>query len=313
MRILFLGAGATGGYFGGRLAKAGADVTFLVRPKRREQLARDGIRIRSAAGDITTPVAAITQEEIKAPFGAIIVTAKAYDLAAAIETIRPAVGPRSLILPLLNGLKHLDDLDQAFGRPRVLGGTCHISAVLEEDGTIRHLGPFASLTLGPRLPEQRAGSARLHDDLVRGGFDVRHSDDIIGAMWEKWVLLATLAGSTCLMRASIGEIVRTHSGRQFILDMLDECCAVAAASGHPPRPAAMSVVRPTLTDPQSDISASMLRDIERGGRIEADQIIGDLIARGRQHGVSTPLLDVANIHLEAYQIRMAAGASASDR
>jgi 2-dehydropantoate 2-reductase len=307
MRILILGAGATGGYFGGLLVKAGVDVTFLVRPKRREQLVRDGLKIESPQGNIATPVNAITRDELAAPFDVVILSSKAYGLAGAIETIRPAVGESTLVLPLLNGLRHLDDLDAAFGPSRVLGGTCHISVVLGEDGTIRHLSPFASLTQGPRTDKQKGGSARLHKELVRGGFEARHSDDIIGAMWEKWVLLATLAGSTCLMRSSIGEIVRADTGSQFISNMLDECCAVAKVSGHPPHAAAEAGARTTLTDPQSNISASMLRDIQRGGEIEADHIVGDLIRRGAEHGVPTPLLQIAYIHLQAYQNRIRAG------
>jgi 2-dehydropantoate 2-reductase len=284
MRILILGAGATGGYFGGLLAKAGVDVTFLVRPKRREQLARDGLKIESPLGNFSTPVAAITQDELRGPFDVVILSAKAYGLAASIEAIRPAVGEATLVLPVLNGMKHLDDLDAAFGRKRVLGGTCHISVVLEDDGRIRHMSPFASLTQGARVPDQQESAARLHKELSRGGFEARHSDDVIGAMWEKWVLLATLAGSTCLMRASIA--------------------AVATASDHPPRSVALSIVRPTLTDPESQISASMLRDIQRGGQIEAEHIVGDLIRRGREHSVPTPLLEIAYVHLQAYQNRM---------
>ncbi len=114
MRILILGAGATGGYFGGRLAKAGVDVTFLVRPRRREQLIRDGLKIESPTGDVATPVTAVTRDEIAGAFDVIILSAKAYDLTTAIEAIRPAVGEATLVLPLLNGLRHLDDLDAVF-------------------------------------------------------------------------------------------------------------------------------------------------------------------------------------------------------
>lgn len=305
MRILILGAGATGGYFGSLLANAGADVTFLVRPNRREQIARDGVRIESREGNVATAVKAITQDEITAPFDAVILSSKAYDLAGAIETVRPAVGEKTLIVPLLNGMRHLDDLDIAFGKSRVLGGTCHISVVLEPDGRIRHLSPFASLTIGPRLSAQEEDAKRLHGELARGGFDARYSDNVIGAMWEKWILLATLAGSTCLMRASIGEIVHV-GGKQFISSMLDECCAVAKASGYPPRPAAESGARATLTDPKSNISASMRRDIERGNRIEADHIVGDLIRRGHELGAQTPMLELAYIHLQAYQNQLQA-------
>ena len=311
MRILILGAGATGGYFGGRLAQSGVDVTFLVRSKRHQQLARDGLRIESPVGDLTARINATTSDELTSVYDAVVLSSKAYDLAAAIEAVRPAVGKETVVLPLLNGMKHLDDLDLAFGAARVLGGTCHISVVIEDDGRVRHLGNFASLTQGPRSPEQKERSSRLDRELVRGGFEVRHSDDVIGAMWEKWVLLATLAGSTCLMRASIGEIVRTGAGAQLISNMLDECCAVAVASGYPPRSVALSIVRPTLTDPASNISASMLRDIQRGGRIEADHIIGDLIRRGHERAIPTPLLDIACMHLEAYQNRLKGVGAAS--
>lgn len=308
MRILILGAGATGGYFGALLAKAGNDVTFLVRPNRRDQLKRDGLSIKSHLGDVTTPVAAITRDEISNTFDAVILSSKAYGLAEAITTIRPAVGATTLILPLLNGMRHLDDLDHAFGAEHVLGGTCHISVVLDAGGTIRHLSPFASMTQGPRTAAQRQGSERLQKELEHGGFDARYSENIIGTMWEKWFFLTTLAAATCLMRASVGEIVRTNEGARIILNILAECSAVAAACGHPPSGAAQESARATLTDRQSNISASMLRDIQRGGEIELDHIVGDLIRRGQERGVPTPLLDVAYVHLQAYQNRFRAAA-----
>ncbi len=306
MRFLFLGAGATGGFFGGKLAATGADVTFLVRPKRKADLERDGLRIANAHDADTIPVRALVQDEVSEPYDVVVLSAKAYDLADAIETIRPAVGANSLVLPLLNGMRHLDRLDGAFGRARVLGGTCHISVALEADGTIRHLSPFASMTQGPRVDTQRIQSAAIHGELTRGRFDARHAENVIAAMWEKWVLLATLAGTTCLMRASIGEIVATSAGAAFISAMLDECEAVAAATGYPTRPEALAATRGVLTNPASDIAASMLRDIQAGRRVEADHIVGDLVQRGETLGVAMPLLKLAYAHLEAYQNRFAA-------
>ncbi|WP_045835102.1 2-dehydropantoate 2-reductase [Hyphomicrobium sp. 99] len=302
MRILFLGAGATGGYFGGRLAKAGGDVTFLVRPKRRDQLIRDGIKIESPVGNLTTPVKAITREEISAPYDAVILSSKAYDLSDAIETIRPAVGENTLVLPLLNGLKHLEALDDAFGAPRVLGGMCQISVTLTDDGTIQHFGPFAAVTLGPRLAEQKTASAKLHDVLAKG-FDARYSDDVIAAMWGKWFFIAALASSTCLMRATVGEINRTENGREFLANIVSECVAIATANGYPPEQAMLEFTKSLMSDSNSKISASMLRDIERGGRIEAEQIVGDIVRRGRAQNVATPLLETALIHLQAYENR----------
>ncbi len=305
MKLLFLGAGATGGYFGGRLAKAGADVTFLVRPKRREQLARDGIKIESPNGNVETPVKAITRDEIDAPYDAIVVSVKAYDLDNAIDSIRPAVGETSLVLPILNGMKHLDALDAAFGAPRVLGGLSHISVTLTDDGTIREFGNISTLTMGPRFAEQKASAAKLHEALARG-IEVIFPDNIVAAIWEKWFFIAALASSTCLMRASVGEIVRAEGGSQFMAKLLDECIAVATANGFPPNPKTTDFARTFVADPASTITASMLRDIQRGGRIEADQIVGDIIRRGRVHGIATPLLDTAFVHLEAYQNVLAA-------
>lgn len=300
MKLLFLGAGATGGYFGGYLAKAGVDVTFLVRPKRREQLARDGLKIESADGRLDIPVKAITRDEIDVPYAAIILSAKAYDLDSAIDAIRPAVGDKTLILPLLNGMKHLDTLDAAFSAPRVLGGLCHISVTLTEDGIIRQFGQLATLTMGARSAEQKAAATALYETLAHG-IEARHADDIIFAMWEKWYFLAAFAASTCLMRADVGDIVRAGHGSEFMLNVLNECTAIAGANGYPPQPETMEFSRTFLTDPASTLSASMLRDIQRGGQIEADRIVGDMIRRGREHGVATPLLDLAFLHLQAYE------------
>ncbi len=305
MRILILGAGATGGYFGGRLAKAGCDVTFLVRPARAAKLARDGLIVESPKGDVHVPVKAIVREQIAGPFDAIILSCKSYDLDAAIEAIRPAAGANTLVLPFLNGMAHIDVLDAAFGQACVLGGTCHISVTLTDTGTIRHLNSFDVLTLGARTPSQSERCEALYIELARGAFETRHSRDIILAMWEKWVLLATLAGMTCLMRANIGEIVATGNGAAQISTMLKECCEIAAATGNTPSDLAVETARTVLTDPESKIAASMLRDLQRGARVEASHIIGDLLSRGGAAGVPAPHLAAAYTHLEAYQNRLA--------
>lgn len=306
MRLLILGAGATGGYYGGHLAKAGANVTFLVRPARAETLRRDGLRIESRKGDVETPVVVITRDAITEPYDAVVLSCKAYDLDAAIDAIKPAIGPKTLILPLLNGMKHIDALDAAFGAERVIGGTCHISVTLTSDGIVRHFSPFDALTLGPRSTEQIERCQTLHQTLATGAFETRYSANIIGAMWEKWVLLATLAGMTCLMRGNIGEIVATKGGAQQINQFLDECCATATAAGYTPREDAVAMTRSVLTDPSSTMSASMLRDLQQGARIEADHIIGDLLSRAVASGVPTPRLATAYQHLEVYQNRLRA-------
>ena len=303
MKLLSLGAGAIGGYYGGKLAAAGVDVTFLVRPRRAEQLARDGLVIETTAERSTVLVKTVSADRVRPEYDAVLLTAKAYDLASAIDAIRPAMAAEARVLPLLNGMKHLDELDAAFGREKVLGGTSHVSTTLADDGVIKIFTPFAVITQGPREASQKPFSEALHTELSRGAFEARVSDDIIGVMWEKWVFLATLAGATCLMRGNIAEIVAA-GGAAMTGAMFEECCAVAAASGRPISAAVASTSRGSLTNRDFRIAASMLRDIERGAPTEAAHIVGDLIARGAAHGVPTPNLALAYAHLQVYEARL---------
>ena len=151
MKILVLGAGAIGGYFGGRLVQAGGDVTFLVRERRARQLRANGLVVRSPHGDFTLPVRSVLQSQLEAPFDLVLLTCKAYDLEAAIEAIVPAVGASTCIVPLLNGVAHIERLIAAFGAARVAGGSCAIPATLTEQGEVVQLGTFHSIVFG-RLP-----------------------------------------------------------------------------------------------------------------------------------------------------------------
>jgi 2-dehydropantoate 2-reductase len=303
MRILVLGAGATGGYFGGRLIEAGCDVTFLVRPARAERLAETGLIVESPLGDISRPVNAITADMVARDYDVVLLSCKAYDLDDAIATIAPAMRPTTQVLPLLNGMSHLDRLDKAFGAARVLGGLCQIAAMLAPDGTVRHLNQTHVLAFGHRSEAQQAFCEELQASMLGARIDLRRSDSIIHDMWEKWVMLATLAACTCLMRATIGDIVAAPGGERFILATLDEAQAIADANGYAARPKVMEQVKTMLTERRSSFAASMLRDLEAGGRIEADQIIGDLLRRGDQQGIDTPMLRVAYSHLKAYEQR----------
>lgn len=312
MRILVVGAGATGGYFGGRLADAGRDVTFLVRPRRAEQLAESGLVIRSMHGEITlTSVATVLADRLASTYDLVFLSCKAYDLDSAIESFAPAVGEQTAILPVLNGMRHLDVLDARFGRERVLGGQCIIAATLEADGTIVHLNDAHSVTFGERgggLSDRVRAIAGL---FAGAGFDSRASEQIMQDMWEKWAVLATLAGSTCLMRAAIGDIVAAPQGRRIIENLFAECGAIAATNGHAPRPAFADKALATLTQPGSTLTASMLRDVEHAGRIEAEHVLGDLLARAAspQAARSEPsLLQIAFAHLKAYEARRARSA-----
>lgn len=309
MHILVVGAGATGGYFGGRLAAAGRDVTFLVRSRRAEQLATSGLVIKSPHGDATIPnPKTVLAEKIATPFDLIVLSCKAYDLDGAIASFAPAVGPNTIILPLLNGMRHLDVLDARFGKERVFGGQCVIAATLDDAGTIVHLNKLHGVTFGERDGKLSDRAHAVARDMIGAGFEARLSENIVQEMWEKWVFLATLAGSTCLMRAAIGDIMAAPSGKETIQSLYEECRAIADANEHAPRDAALAQSQTNLTASGSTLTASMLRDIEKGGAIEADHIVGDLIARRKGATPEFSVLALAYTHMKAYEARRGSGA-----
>ena len=308
MRVLVLGAGALGGYFGGRLVEAGtADVTFLVRPGRQAVLARDGLVIESPFSAWRGPVATLADEQVRPGWDVILLSCKAYDLDDAIAAIRPAVDDRTAILPVLNGLSHVDRLAEAFGAPRVLGGLAKIQATLAPDGTVRHLNDWRWITFG-----ECAGGL---SDRVRAieaafaparGVVAQAVPDIMARMWEKLVHLGTSAIGTVLMRAQVGEIVRA-GGSGFLHRILDRNAAIAAAHGFPMRDAFIAEFRALFADPASAYGTSMLRDIEAGGRTEADHILGFLLAAARHAGQPDDAHEAALLHARAYEERRAAG------
>ncbi|GAN77562.1 2-dehydropantoate 2-reductase [Acidisphaera rubrifaciens] len=304
MRILVVGAGALGGYYGGRLLAAGRDVTFLVRPRRAAELVRHGLVIRSPLGDadLGTPPHLLS-EAIDTPYDLIVLACKGYDLDGAIRSMLPAVGPQTAVLPLLNGMHHLDVLRAAFGPAAVLGGLCVIPATLGEGGAILHLAPPQTLVWG-----ELDGAATARADAIAAALsiptlDVRRSDAIVQEMWEKWMLLATLAAVTCLMQGTIGEIVAV-GGADLSRRALAECEAIAGACGHPPRPAVHDRMLAALTEPGSTAHASMLRDMRKGVAAEVEHVLADLLRR-RPDGIATPILDLALLRGRVYELQRA--------
>lgn len=305
MRWLIVGAGALGGYFGGRLLEAGADVTFLLRPRRLEQIRKSGLIIRSPQGDthFAKPTV-VTVETLSGPYDLILLGCKAYDLDSAMDAIAPAVDERTAILPLLNGLGHIDRLAARFGAAQVLGSVAMISAALDADGAIHHLNDAHTLIYGEldgaHSPRMQTLQAAFRDV----NFNARASDAILQEMWEKWAFIAATAGATCLMRATIGDIVQAGAA-DLSLGLLEECAAIAAANGHALRPFALEWMRPFVTNRDSTISASMLKDIERGARTEGQHILGELLARAKPDAPAPRLLRLACENLRAYAIRRA--------
>ncbi|MBE0626849.1 MAG: 2-dehydropantoate 2-reductase [Burkholderiales bacterium] len=312
MKVIILGAGAVGGYFGGRLVQAGADVTFLVRPKRAQQLAEAGIMIKSPMGDAQIPVRTVLQEAVRPDYDLAILSCKAYDLEAAIGAVGGAIGPKTMILPLLNGMAQLGRLEQAYGTPRVLGGSCYIASTLGADGVIHHLGKFQGIACGTRAGNH-AHAAGLLQGLAQAyakiSMECKVSENIEQDMWEKFVLLASLAAMTCLMRASVGEILATADGEALMREALDSCIAAASAAGHAPRAESLQRTEGMLFARGSAFTASMLRDLESGGRVEADHVVGDMLRRVRAAGADARLLAAAYCHLQAYEARRQRGAT----
>jgi 2-dehydropantoate 2-reductase len=300
-RVLIVGAGAVGGYFGGRLAQAGRDITFLVRDRRAQELRQRGLEIVSPNGDAKIEPNIATTAELKEPFDLVLLAVKQYALDAAIADIAPAIGERSAILPVLNGMRHVDRLRVAFGGARVLGGVCIVATTLDAEARIVQLREMQELSYGELggAPSERI---RTIDRTLQGaGFIARLSSSIELEMWEKWVFIAALGGITCLLRGTVGDVQHAQRGRDLTIAMLDECVAVATAAGYAPRPPAKDRAFDALTDANSNLASSMYRDLQKGHPLEADAIIGDMCVRGETAGLKLPLLSAAYAQLSIYE------------
>jgi 2-dehydropantoate 2-reductase len=305
MGILVVGAGAIGGYFGARLLAAGRDVTFLVRPRRAAELAKTGLVIKSRKGDLALPTPpTMAADAIEAPFDLVLVSCKAFDLPAAMDSFAPAVGPSTAILPLLNGMGHLDALAARFGKAAVMGGQCAISTVLDDEGRVLHLNDLHLLTFGELDGAHSVRAGAIAADFANAGFDGGLTDSILQEMWEKWVFIATAAGITCLMRAAVGDIVAAGAS-DLTLALFKEISTIAADQGFALRPATAERGRTMLTQAGSPFTASMLRDVEGDRPIEAGHMLGDLLKRGGGRPGGYPMLGIAYAHLKAYDARRA--------
>jgi 2-dehydropantoate 2-reductase len=303
MRILIVGAGGLGGYFGAYLLNAGRDVTFLVRPRRAQQLRLHGLQLEAPTGDLTLPAPkTVLAGEIAGAYDLVLLSCKAWDLESAMGDFAPAVGDETAILPLLNGIAHLDTLDARFGRERVLGGLTSISAVKEADGRIVHLNRLDLLQFGDRDAPDSPRIHRVADTLSVPGYSAELVPNIVHQMWQKWLSISAAAGITCLMRAAVGDIVAAGAAH-YVHQLLAETASIATAEGFGPTQDFLDTTLAKFTQAGSLFTASMLRDLESGGPIEAQQIVGDLLAHGRRRAVATPLLEVAHAHLRCYEER----------
>src|ERR1700722_8130540 len=303
MKILFIGAGAVGGYFGGRLAQANRDVTFLVHRKGAEAIKANGLQLVSPHGDVTLHPKTIVSDDINQPYDLILLGVKNYTLSAAVNDFAAAVGPDTMILPFLNGMSHIDLLIARFGKRAVLGGVCLVATEIDSAGRLVQLAGFQKLIYGeldgaitPRLEKV---DAILQD----AGFDAAMSTHIMQDMWEKWVMIASVGATTCLLRGNIGEIVAIPGGADLSLAILRECSDIARACGHPPSESFAERQAADLTASGSPLTSSMYRDLKKGAAVEVDSILGDLLERGKKSGLTapTPLLQAAFVNLSIYR------------
>jgi 2-dehydropantoate 2-reductase len=302
MRILVVGAGALGGFYGAHLARAGRDVTFMVRRGRADQLSRGGLEVVGPDGGFAVSPKIALAKDVTTAFDLILLALKSYSLAEASDQFAKAVGSGTSILPVINGMAHIETLANRFGADRVLGGMAMVSATLDSDGRVVQLLPNNELVFGELLGGTSERIAAISNTFEGAGFNARASATVMQEMWEKWTLLSTNAGATCLMRASIGDILAAPEGDEIILRLFRECSAVAETAGFKPRPPFVEFCMTLLTQAGSPLKASLLRDIERGAPTEGDHVLGDMVKRARKLGVDTPILDLARANVAAYEI-----------
>jgi 2-dehydropantoate 2-reductase len=306
MKILVVGAGATGGYFGARLAQAQRDVTFLLRPRRASQIREGGIRLTGQGSDETVTARVVTAEQMEDRYDVILLTVRNQALMSALDDIAPAVGPDTLIVPFQNGLWHLDRLNERFGGAEVLGGAVRVATTLDEDGAIVQLAPMASLIIGPQPGSQPTSMAQVGETLTVPGYELAVSEHILTDMWVKWAFIATADALTCLMRGTVGEIAAVPGGREAALSLIDETARTAAASGFPLPATQIDAMTSMLTEAGSQFVPSMYRDVAAGLPTEVEYILADLVERAELHGVETPTLGLATTQLRVYEERRAA-------
>jgi 2-dehydropantoate 2-reductase len=305
VKILILGAGAVGGYWGARLTQAGIDVTFLLREKRAEKVKKEGLVVKSPKGDATVPVKVVTKGSEGGPYDVVILACKAYDLDSAMDSIAPAIGSDTAIVPMLNGHAHFAKLDARFGAAHVAGGLARISGMLGPNGEILHSGA-SGVSFGERDGKPaRAALTALDAACKKAGIDGGLNPNINQDLWDKWIMLGSIASMCSAMRGTVGDMMATEDGETIMNEILEECCKVAAAEGFKPGDKAVAAVRTNLTTKGAKTVASILGDMEKGGAVEAHQIVGDMLGRARKHGIAAPNLRFAYAHLQTYEARRA--------
>ena len=302
MRILVVGAGATGGFFGGRLVQAGRDVTFLLREGRAAQIRERGLTVCTPGGEFNVQPRVLTAEALRATperFDLVILSTKAYQMEGAMDDIAPAVGPETAILPILNGMRQLTVLDARFGAAAVLGGSVRVVADVDAEGRVHQKTELGELSYGERDRTHSARMEAVDQAMQNAAFDAIAQPDIVATLWQKWWILASI-GTICLLaRGTIGQARETSRGEAFARAVVKECTSIATANGYPPDEAMLADHLKRMTEPGSALTSSMYRDLMKGAPVEADHILGDLLDRAQN--VQVPLLTAAYVQLKVYE------------
>jgi 2-dehydropantoate 2-reductase len=307
VKILILGAGAVGGFWGARMRQAGIDVTFLLRERRAETVRKNGLVVKSPKGDFTVSPKVVTKGSEGGPYDVVIVACKAYDLPSAMDAIAPAVGNNTTVVPILNGHAHFATLDARFGKEKVAGGLARIGGMLGPNGEILHSGA-SGVSFGERDGKPaRPALVELDQACEKAGIVGGLNANINQDLWDKWIMLGAIASMCSAMRGTIGDIMESEDGGAIMSEILEECRRVAAAEGFAPSDKVVGAIKASLTQKGGKSVASILGDIEKGGAVEARQIVGDMLARARQHGIAAPNLRFAFAHLQTYEARRSRG------
>lgn len=300
MNILIAGAGGIGGYFGSRLMEKGQNVTFLVRNQRKQQLEKTGLVIESPHGNYTGKPALITKEDRGQTFDAIIITTKAYHLEEVIKDIQPFADQSTMILPLLNGIAHMDPLVEVFG-DQVIGGLCFIETTLNEEGHIIQSSPIHDLVYGERDGSQSERIIKLNEAFEGANAGFALSDKIMQDMWHKYSFITAMSGITTLMRSPVGPTVNIPAAKHTLERLLNEISAVMKSIDAPIADGLPEMQMKKMQEMKEGMKSSMLRDMEKRLQTETSHLQGWLLEKGKENGIDSPILEAAFAHVKIYE------------
>lgn len=289
MRITVIGAGAVGGYFGGRMLEAGMDVTFLVREKRAEQLREKGLQIRSDLGEahLHNLRLAIDPERIEA-CDLVIVAVKNYQLPVAIDSIRSLIAKGAKVLPLLNGVEHYDVLREAFGVEAVMGGMCQILAKLDQEGEVVQIGSVHDLSVGPLHAGQEQLGQLLKEACIGASMRISYRDDILKQIWKKYAFITAFSGVTTASRLPIGELIGCEATQKVLHNVLSEMSELAAAKEVPLADGFADHTLGLMHKMLKESTSSMHQDLMNGLPLEVESLQGGAIRMAVACGLNLP-------------------------